>query len=480
MSLNLIITSVGKGKRFVKAGYSVYKPFIEINDKAMINHVIELFDRNVNVIIIASESHKEDFKVYAESNRINVIYIKDHKNGPAYSIYEVRELLKLDEAYFVSYNDIVWDWNFSNFLAFTGQKCPDVAVLTHIGFHPHLYKNNFSAFCRLNGSIISAIKEKESFTSDWMNEHLSVGGFYFRKGIDMIYAIEKLLEDDKRVVSEFFPSIAINYLINNGKKTLSYEIENFVHWGVPEQLEDVLRWERIFDSEVLCNDLNICMMLCGTGERLKMLSGINKAGLKINQSQIMFEYVISRLGSKNVTLLINDNVKGITQGKYNEINIGHSTVSQTQSLLLTLKEIKKMKHTLVVSNDCFGKFDPEELKKYNDCDIVLFGFNPSLLQRKQDSAHTYFLTNNEFVSEILIKQKVYSGFGLAGMFYLPDCSILNFLDSFNELQNPSFDHFVKYLLGLGKSVKFTVLEDYVHIGTPEEYQEFIFWQKYYE
>lgn len=480
MRLNLIIPCAGSGKRFVNAGYNVYKPFIEINAKAMIDHVIGLFNRNVNVIIVASESHKEDFQVYAESDRINVLYIKDHKNGPAYSICKVRELLKPNEAYFVSYNDIFWAWNFSNFLAFTEQKCPDVAVLTHIGFHPHLFKNNFSAFCRLNGNIISAIKEKDSFTSDWMNEHLSVGGFYFRKGEDLARVVKKLVDDNKRTASEFYPSQSINYLIDEGKQVLPYNVTKFIHWGIPEHIEDFYRWKRVMsDSASQKIDINVCMMLCGTGERMRSISEVNKAGLIVGEDIKMYEYVLSKLGAKNISLIVNDKVNEIVGEKNRKINVKYSTVSQTDSLLHAQEEIKHMKNTLFTSNDCFGKFDIERLKDFNNCDVVLFGFKPSLLQQKQENAHTYFNFDGESVTEILIKTKSDDAYALAGMFYVPDGSIFEYIKDIDVTVDTSFDHFVKYLIEIGKHIKFVKMEDYVHLGTVEEFNEFKYWQKFY-
>ena len=47
--------------------------------------------------------------------------------------------------------------------------------------------------------------------------------------------------------------------------------------------------------------------------------------------------------------------------------------------------------------------------------------------------------------------------------------------SYYEHDN-SFDHFAGYLLSIGKRIKFTIIEDYVHLGTPEEFKEFVYWQ----
>ncbi|HNQ67658.1 MAG TPA: hypothetical protein PKN32_04720 [Bacteroidales bacterium] len=479
MKFNLIIPSAGEGKRFIHAGYRTYKPFIDFLGETMLSNVIRRFPLDVRVIVIASESKRNDFSNLNIQDNIEIMFIKDHKKGPAFSVYCILEMIKPDESYFISYNDIIWNWKFDYVKLFIENKNPDGMVFTHYGFHPHLYKNNFSAFCKVISDAVVEIREKNSFTGDWMNEFLSVGVFYFKEGAILKEKILRLIEDDNRIAGEYYPSVVFNYLINDSLIILKYDITNFVHIGLPEQLEDALHWQRVFKNFNLKNSTPVCMMMCGTGERMKAITNVNKSGINVF-GKPMFEYVLSRINSDNNLLLVNDCSFEFVRDSFKSINIHSQTPTQTASLKMAVSELSIKKDLLITSNDCFGIIDYEDLKNKSDADIVIFGFIPSLLQKKQDSAHTYFLTKNEFVSKILIKQKVDSGFGLAGMFYLPDCSILNLLDSFDELQNPSLDHFVKYLLGLGKSIKFTILEDYVHIGTPEEYQEFIFWQKYYE
>lgn len=480
MKYNLIIPSAGSGNRFVNSNYKTYKPFIEIFGKRMIDHITGLFPFELHVIVVAAESKRELFTYAKFAENITIVYIQDHKNGPAYSIYKIQHLLNSDEAYFVSYNDIVWTWNFSEVHDFIKQNNPDGLVFTHKGFHPHLFKNNFSAFCKTQGNEILEIREKNSFTDDWMNEYLSIGAFYFKTGEYLISSIASVVENTENVAGEFYPSVAYNYLINLGLRIEKYDVSSFVHWGVPEQLEDVLRWKRIFYNRSNETKINICLMMCGTGERMKTISSVNKAGIEVSNDIKMYQYVISKYGIENVWLIVNDFVKEIIETSEKIINIGKQTISQTDSLYNAIPYIRDMQQVIFTSNDCFGQINYKELDSLNDADIVLFGFKPSLLQQKQDCAHTYFEYFGDTVMEIRIKEKTHSGYGLAGLFYVPDASIFDYLVGFDVEENPSFDHFVKHLLTLEKKVKFVEIKDYVHLGTPEEFNEFLYWQKFYE
>lgn len=480
MKYNLIIPSAGTGQRFIDAGYSIHKPFVTIWNKPMIEYVIDNFNDFANIIIIAAKSKKKEFTTYFKDDKIEFIFIDDHKNGPAFSLYKAQNYIKNNESYFVAYNDIVWDWNLENINDFIIDKNPDAIVFTNIGFHPHLFKNNFSAFCKLHNDRIVEIREKESFTSNWMKEYLSVGVFYYKTGLNLNNSIKELIESDNRVVSEFFPSTAINYLIRDGNKVLPYNVSNFIHWGIPEHLNDALNWKKILSKEYTDTNLNICMMLCGTGERMKTISKVNKAGLLVDGEEKMYKYVLSKFGTQKYSLIINDNVADIVDADCNIININKSTNSQTESLLNALPKIKLMKRTIFASNDCFGEFDTAILDKHNKSDIVIFGFKPSLLQKKQETSHTYFKTIGSKVSEILIKTKVVNALALAGFFYVPDGKIFEYLKYLDIENDTSFDHFVKYLIKVKKSVTFIELKNYVHLGTAEEFNEFSFWQNFYK
>ncbi len=479
MKYNLVIPSAGAGSSFVNAGYQTYKPLTEIFGKRMIEHVSDLFPAELNVIIIAADSRKDLFDNTKFPENYSILFIEDHKNGPAYSVQKVMHLFNPGEAYFVAYNDIVWKWDFKELLKLLKSENPDGIVFTHRGFHPHLYKNNFSAFCKTEGKLITEIKEKGSFTDNWMDEELSVGVFYFRDKNILRDSINSVINNNQRVASEYYPSLAFNYLIDSGLTVLKYEVSGFVHWGIPEQLEDVLHWQGVFGNTNRQNEINICMMMCGTGERMKVASKVNKAGIAV-AGEKMYSYVLKRFNSTNNFLIVNDDTISLTEGEPGIINIHNQTRSQTESLMKAKPFLLETKNTIFTSNDCFGFVGLKELKELNDADLVLFGFRPSLLQQKQEVAHTYFETEGDFVSDILIKTKSETGYGLAGLFYVPDGKIFRYLSDLDFQHDNSFDHFAGYLLSIGKRIKFTIIEDYVHLGTPEEFKEFVYWQEFYE
>lgn len=482
MQFNLIIPSVGSGNRFFKAGYKTYKPFIQILEKRMIDYVMSAFDAQTHIIIIASQSQRKLFKQQIDNNNTDIYYIDEHNNGPAYSIFKILPFLKSQEHYFIAYNDIIWQWNINELKQFISAENPDGIVFTHKGFHPHLYKNNYSAFCKVIDNKIIEIREKQSFTSNWMDEYLSVGLFYYKNKTYLEQSITQLIYNDTiSIEGEFYPSVSFNWLINQSLNIMFYNVTNFVHVGIPEQLLDLERWRSIFKSRNQNTNINFCMMLCGKGERMQEISKTNKAGILINSQINMYQYVLQQLNASNYTLLVNHITNKLILSNEAVININDITNTQTESLQLAVNNIVKMNNTLFISNDCFAFIDYEKLSNISDADLVVLGFRPSLLQQKQNNSHSYIEYDKfGFVINIKIKEVSNTGLGLAGMFYVINADIFKYLLEIDAVVYSNFDSFVNYLIGKKIKVKFVEINNYVHLGTPEEFKEFLFWQKYYK
>ena len=479
MKFNLIIPSAGKGKRFLNAGYNVHKAFIEILNKKMINHVIDKFENKTNVYVICSESEFYNYKNELNTN-INIIPIKEHFLGPAWSIHSIKDFIKPDEAYFVAYNDIVWDWNFENLIDFIHFENPDGIIFTHSGFHPHLYKNNFSAFCKCSDNKVVEIREKQSFTSDWMNEDLSIGVFYFKTGEILNNSINHIIKHEIKAAEEFFPSVAFNKLISDNLKVLKYPVKNFIHCGIPEQFEDTIRWQKIFRTENRNNSLTTCLMMCGKGERMKELFNENKSFIEIDKMPL-YKFVLKKYNSDKSCCIVNNNTIKHLDKNINFYNIGEETSSQTESIKKAVNYLKKLQNTILSSNDCYALFDINKLLSVSkNADIVIFGFIPSLLQSKQENAHTSFtIDNDENVREIHFKKFVQNTYGFGGMVFFRDGKIFGNILNIDTRTSPSLDHFVEYLIENKYIVKYILCDYYVHLGTPEEFKEYLYWKDFF-
>lgn len=477
-NMNLVIPCVGCGQRFVDAGMDVYKPLIPVFGKPMIRHVLDAFPKGIAIWIITDEKHKEMLSgILAAYENVHFILTEPHKLGPAYSLVKAGNGLPQHEPCFIAYNDVMWQWDYNNVLNFIQKSRTDGIVFTQTGYHPHLFKNKFSAFCKTDFNQLFEIKEKGCFTDNWMKEPLSTGVYYFSDTSLMLENAKLLVEKKIMSAGEFFPSEIFNLMLAQGQSVHTYETTAFLHTGIPEQLADAEEWCHIFKSVNSPNHIPVLLMMCGQGTRMKVIDETNKAGISIG-GMPMYEFVEKKMCSGNNTFLVNDETLPLIKPGEKTINIHKQTKSQTESLKSARAVLPPSKGLLVLSNDCYGIFDVNGLEKLDDYDMVLFGFRPHLMQQKQEGSHTGFSFAGSSVTEIHIKSLQKNDLGLAGMYYFPDLSVLNLLDGLDDEKNPSLDHFALQLLLKKHKVGFIKLEHYIHLGTPEEYLEYLYWENF--
>jgi hypothetical protein len=250
-SHNLIIPMAGFGSRFKKAGYKTYKPFIKINGKCMIDYVIDNFPSNVNKFFLVNKNLLTDCEVEYLSNKKNgtIVEINPHQNGPGFSIVEAKDKLPLNESFFIAYNDIYWDWNFDD----VRNKLEDEGIIfVNHGFHPHLIKKSFSGFCLAEKSkpmLLKDLNVKGNFTENWMyEEYLDTALYFCKSGYNMISLLEEEIECNRRIAGEYFVPSIYKKMLSYDKKIILHEVNFFIHWGIPNHLEDFLLWHNAFRS----------------------------------------------------------------------------------------------------------------------------------------------------------------------------------------------------------------------------------------
>ncbi len=489
----------GVGKRFKSAGYSDHKSMIRINNLNMLERIIKNFkDIPIDIYLITSESILESLESSKEwktiKSKLNLILIEDHKLGPAYSLYKSFDQVPKGFGTFISYCDITWQCDKDMGI----DNNTDAAIYCHYGFHPHLVRNNFSAFCKpldSNNKKLEQIKEKESYTKNWMNEPLSIGLFFIKDFSLIKQSLEKMIKENNTVTNEFFPSLIFNYLISENVEVELIPVKSFVHYGTPSQLEDVNKWsDYFFENKNPINSTNLTLYpatiyTSGKGNRMKSISKKPKALIEVGKRKMLeLVYESLPLNKKNLTIVFNDLDIPIDklhkETKYVEIEI---TNSQYESLYKSADHISNQKNFFLCSCDCFGFFDNQLFKdtiKKDIFDIICFGFVPSLMQDKLESSFTTFSAKNLNLDSIFVKElNQFSDFGLAGFFWIRDGSLFSqYIKKFKDYVSCKdgeliIDDVLAFCLKKGLALGFIPLKKYIHLGTEEEFKEYIYWEK---
>ncbi|MFC1894370.1 NTP transferase domain-containing protein [Candidatus Dependentiae bacterium] len=247
--MQIIIPMSGHSRRFKKAGYKEPKPFIMINGKPMIQHVCSMFSPNDNFVFVCNKEHLDvaSYKHILSNivKNFKIIAIDPHEYGPVHSVLQAENAIDPDQPIIMTYCDFMMRWNYKQFCASVSKYEGAIAVFK--GFHPASFGNTFYAYLKANKKLeMEALREKQSFTDNRVNEFASTG-LYYLANWDLFkrYAIE-LLEKKDKVAEEYYCSLIYNYLVRDGLKVSLFEVQNFICWGTPEDLEEYKFWSNYF------------------------------------------------------------------------------------------------------------------------------------------------------------------------------------------------------------------------------------------
>ena len=250
--MQIIIPMSGFGERFRNAGYQVPKPLIPVDGKPIIAHVIDLFPGETDFLFICNEDHlaepayrmAEILKHYCPTGRI--VGIPAHKLGPIGAVRMARDHVRQDGPVFVNYCDFTCYWDWHDFKAFAAETRCRGAVPAYRGFHPHSLGSTFYAYVKQRDLWLTDIQEKQPWTDNPIEEYASSGGYYFDSGSLCLSAFDEVIERDLNVNGEYYVSLAYKVLAERGDAVAIYDLQHFMQWGTPADLQEYQGWSDAF------------------------------------------------------------------------------------------------------------------------------------------------------------------------------------------------------------------------------------------
>lgn len=497
--MKVIIPASGTGERFKRSGYGVFKALLKVNDKHVMDYIIDSFDVEDEFFIISSIETYNEMDAYLSEKNINFKHLlyTGPKEGPVGAIYNtgiLSELISDNEEIMISYCDFGFEWDYEDFKNFVKNTKCDGAIPCYSGFHPHLVKDeNVYACCKhLDGEVYEVI---EKYKSDVRYEEMwSAGLYYFSKFSTMMESFSKMIEAKDTLNSEYYVSKAYNHIISDDYNIRVYPgIEKFYQFGTPSDFEYA---KKKLESRNFVNDEdsidNIVVLSAGKGERFLNLNFTQpKPFLPLNNKPLVlnikdtFDHVKGKVTfvASDAHKIFWDNLpnENISYVKSNKIGAAYSYKSACESL---------EGETLIVPCDLVAKHITKkfiELKE--DADAIIFTSTPS--SYNIDKANSFaWVYSREFgsgkVSNIGIKQRLsysndYEEKILIGSFWVKDNSLLiDCIDAIFEEEytvNGEYylDNAFKYMGELGLNVKYINIDNYYSFGTPEEYYENKYW-----
>lgn len=512
--MQIIIPMSGFGERFRRAGYQVPKPLIEVDGKPIIAHVIAMFPGETNFIFICNEEHLNNpsYKMREILNRFCpdglIVSIAPHKLGPVYAVLEASKHINLSKPTIVNYCDFTCYWDWQYFKKWVKDINCSGAVPAYRGFHPHSLGTTNYAYIREKNNFILDIQEKKPYTNNRMQEYASSGTYYFSSGALMLEAFEMTIKNDINIGGEYYVSLAYKHLLTKKLAVSVYELQHFMQWGTPDDLEEYKRWSALFrdicqkpDTQAHVDAAIIPM--AGLGQRFKNagykdtkplipVSGMPMAIQATNDLPKANHYVFvlrkdmpnadetQTLLLKNFSNALIEIIPNVTDGQACTAMIGLNKL---------LKAIHELKGPIIFGAcDNGALYDTHRLNKLlheDDTDVIIWGVRGHPNAARRPEMYGWIDCENSKIKNISVKMPLSNPKTdpiVLGTFIFKrahDFKIcVERMIERNARINGEFylDTCINDAISLGLKCKLFEVNHYISWGTPDDLRTFEYWQ----
>ena len=233
--MNVLIPMAGAGKRFFDAGYIFPKPLIEVDNKPMIQWVIESLNLKANYIFIIQKEHQKKYNIQSVLKILQpnckIIELDQITEGAACTTLLAKKYINNTDPLIIANSDQYISWNSSKAIYDFNSKNLDGAILTFEAIHP---KWSY-AKCDEDG-FVSEVAEKKV-----ISKNATVGVYYWKHGSDYIKSAEEMIKKNIRVNNEFYVCPVYNEFISKNKKVKIHNVDKMWGLGTPEDLNNFIR-----------------------------------------------------------------------------------------------------------------------------------------------------------------------------------------------------------------------------------------------
>jgi NDP-sugar pyrophosphorylase family protein len=504
----------GIGKRFQAAGYKDPKPLIEVDNKPMIHHVIDLFPGETKFHFICNDEHlattrmREILLEKVPTAQIHEVSIHNRK-GPVDAVLQIADSLPDDEEIIISYCDYGTVWDYKGFLEEMHGKSADGGMIAaYIGFHPHMLGSDNYAFMKHYDKWVTAIQEKKPYTDNKMGEYASNGTYYFRTGALMKKYCKMLVDADMNLNGEYYVSLVYDLMCQARLNVRIYEIEKMLQWGTPKDLEEYKQWAEVFRrqrEEPMKHDsllqATTILPMAGAGSRFHMVGYKDpKPLLPVNGSPMFIEAVNCLPPTTDSVYVcqqahldaypIQEHLKGAAK----VIGIPKVTEGQACTCEIAIREanIPLEKPILISACDNGALYDTAKhaaLVADPTIDVIVWAFTNSATGKLYPHMYAWLDVDSEGrIHEVSIKkpfaEKPNTHAIIGTMFFRTGALFMKGLaDCYatNNRTNGEFyvDNVLQPLIAKGYNVRVFEVDHYLCWGTPNDYKTYQYWDSHF-
>ena len=244
-----LIPMAGEGQRFKDCGYEVPKPLIEINNQKMICRAAGCLPEADKKIFICRQSHIEEASIdqvlKAHYEQAEIVVTAHLTEGQACTCLLAKDLLRADDILTIGACDNAMVYDPSSFEKQLAGSA-DVIVWTFRKNPAVLQNPKMYGWVKTEQEEVTGVSVKTPISDTPMNDHAVIGAFTFKRASDFIRESERMIAANSRINGEFYVDEVINFCVDSGLKVEVFEVDSYICWGTPQDLDIYNYWSLYF------------------------------------------------------------------------------------------------------------------------------------------------------------------------------------------------------------------------------------------
>ena len=249
----LLMPMAGIGDRFLKKGYKLPKPFLDIDGKYMFERAakdLPIFDDYKFIIL---EKHNLKFKlknlIKKKFKNSDILSLPKKTDGQARSCMLGINHFKINEnkQLFISACDngaIYSNEYLSNLIS---DDNVDIIVWTFRNSESTKMNPNMYSWVNIdNNNFVKSVSVKKFNGADPAKSHTFLGSVLFKKAKFFTEGFKENIKKKVKHNDEYYVDEIINRNIEMSLKVKIFEVNNYICWGTPDDYKTYLYWNKFF------------------------------------------------------------------------------------------------------------------------------------------------------------------------------------------------------------------------------------------
>ena len=514
-NIQVIVPMSGFGERFRRAGYTVPKPMIEVEGKPIVAHVVDMFPGVTDIVFVCNQDHldnpefgmAEALKQAAPTGTI--VGIAPHKLGPIHAVLQALPALDLSRPVVVNYCDFTCYWDFEDFAQFVEETGCAGCIPCYRGFHPHSLGSTFYAYVKQQGLMATDIQEKQPWTDEPIKEFASSGSYYFRTAKLMRDAFRETMERELMVGGEYYVSMAYKPLFEKQLPVTVYELQHFMQWGTPEDLQEYQLYSKMFRDLVSPTYTvpeqsgALVIPAAGLGSRFsKEGYTLPKPLVPVSGRPMLNQAIADLPKAASLTVVLREDlpmlpeVEAALQAEYPQVQVltlSELTDGQARTCLLGVEDIED--DTTVTFGTCDNGvlYSAAEFERYmvdDNIDVLVWGFRGHPSARRRPEQFGWIAADEQgAISQVSVKQPLANPerdpivlgavtFKRVGDFKR---AVARMIERDAKVNGEFYlDTCINDAIALGLNCQLLDVDDYLGWGTPDELKTYEYWQSCFD